>query len=159
MALIDFLSLIIIHTSSICIIQSKPHLRHLLDLVDTVLSVPLSLPSLFTPREMCHGNQEEAISSVRNTSQHIPPCDKRRYDSKATACLDESCVGRGDSSRGGSVHITSRQHEKGEPDGEEERGECESGAEGEKPEDESKDEPALFCCVSCAVRKEMSKEG
>lgn len=92
---------------------------------------------------MCHGHQEETVASVRNTGQHVPPCNERGYDSKTTACLDESRLGRGHPSGSGGVHVAGCQHQEGKPDGKEEGGKGKGGSEGEEPEDKGEDEPAL----------------
>ena len=53
-------------------------------------------------------------------------------------------VGCGDSINGGCEHVSSGQHQEGKPYGEEEGGKSDGGFEGQEPEDEGEDKPALL---------------
>ena len=72
---------------------------------------------------MQHRHQKETVSSIRNTSQHIPPGNKGSHYSKSTSCEIQRVIWRGDAVGGGCKHVARGQHQEGEPDGEEEGGE------------------------------------
>lgn len=106
-------------------LQSSQNYRSitLLHIPQTLRLLPPPLPPLITPREMQHRHQKETVSSIRNTSQHIPPSDKRSDYSKSASCEIQSVVRCGDAVDGGGEHVGGGQHQEGEPYGEEEGGE------------------------------------
>lgn len=69
---------------------------------------------------MQHGNQEETVAPVRNTSKQVPPSDERGNDAERTSCKVEALVGCGNAINGGGVHVSGGKHEEGKPHGEEE---------------------------------------
>lgn len=124
-------------------IYTRPNLITLLNIFDTLSFLPPSGSSLLTPREVQHRHQEETVSSVCNTSQQIPPSDEAGNDAERTSCKVEAVVGGGNAINSGGVDVSGSEHKEGEPHGEEEGGKGDGGFQGEYPEEESKDEPAL----------------
>jgi hypothetical protein len=75
--------------------------------ISNALRLRLSPVSPFlAPREMQHRHQKESITPIRNTSQHIPPSNKRSNDAKRTSCKVQSMIGCSDAVYGGCVHVS-----------------------------------------------------
>jgi len=62
---------------SLCLVLSIKTRARVVDLV-------ASLAALVGPREVCDGNDEEAVRTIRNTGQRIIPRRKSRQQSKRT---------------------------------------------------------------------------
>src|SRR5271170_922311 len=57
------------------------------------LGHPFLLPAFCRPREVYHGNDEEAVRRVRDTSKGVIPCKEGGTEAEIPASFDQCAIG------------------------------------------------------------------
>jgi hypothetical protein len=106
-------------------IHTHPSLNLCLRLLPLLTNLPPLFSSLIRPREVPHGNSEETIRTIRDTSKRNIPREERREKTKHAARFGERYVG---STANGRDEVRDSEHKESEPEPEKEEGEDDGGA-------------------------------
>lgn len=91
------------------------------------------------PREVGHGNDEEAVAGVGDTGQGIVPRQERGKETEETSSLDDLLVGRAIVVQ----EIAQSEHQEGKVQEEEQQEEGDRRLQGAQQQDGGEDEPTL----------------
>lgn len=89
---------------------------------------------------MSHGEDEEAVAVVRNTSQGVVPGRERRHQTEETTRLDHGRVGL---ALAVAVDVTDTEQQESQVKEEEQQEERHGGSQGAEEQDRREDEPTL----------------
>jgi len=103
-----------------------------------VVNLVATLAALLRPGEVSHGDDEEAVGAVRNTSQCVIPGGKGGHETEGTTSNNAVALRTG----GIGIQVANPQHEESHVEGKEEEEEGHGRSERAEKQDEGEDEPA-----------------